>query len=211
MNKKRSSSWQWIVGSCIIIAMAVVSIKLEAGLAARTKLPEGETWKLALGLVREVIREEIQCPPVGDMTKVAYEDTYLDERAYGGDRDHYGTDLIALDNRPGNLKIQSMTYGTITRLGWNELGGWRVGVTSPSGIYYYYAHLESYAKNLYEGMTVVPGTLLGYMGDSGYGPEGTTGKFVTHLHLGIQVYPESGDAGWINPYTFLTGLHAIVN
>ena len=52
---------------------------------------------------------------------------------------------------------------------------------------------------------VEPGSLLGYMGDSGYGTEGTTGQFATHLHLGIQAYPEAGDVGWINPYPFLRG------
>ena len=203
MHKVKTAPWQWLMGYIVVFVLAFGCIKLENGLAARTQLPEGESWKLALGLAAEVITQEILHQPVGDMSRVSYEDTYLSERSYGGDRSHYGTDLIDLADHPGKLSIHSMTYGTITRLGWNELGGWRVGITSPSGIYYYYAHLSSYAGNIYEGMRVVPGTLLGYMGDSGYGAEGTTGQFVTHLHLGIQVYPESGDKGWVNPYSFL--------
>lgn len=83
------------------------------------------------------------------------------------------------------------------------MGGWRVGVTSPSGVYYYYAHLYAYASGLAVGDRVESGDFLGYMGDSGYGEEGTTGRFPTHLHLGIQVYPETGDESWINPYPFL--------
>jgi murein DD-endopeptidase MepM/ murein hydrolase activator NlpD len=34
---------------------------------------------------------------------------------------------------------------------------------------------------------VQAGTLLGFMGDTGYGEEGTSGKFPVHLHVGIYV------------------------
>lgn len=48
-----------------------------------------------------------------------------------------------------------------------------------------------------EGDQVRAGDLLGYMGDSGYGPEGTTGQFPVHLHVGIYmplgVEDEPGD------------------
>ena len=60
----------------------------------------------------------------------------------------------------------------------------RIGITAPTGAYFYYAHLDSYAE-LEKGDPVKAGDLLGYMGDSGYGEEGTTGEFPVHLHLGI--------------------------
>lgn len=169
--------------------------------------PEGDEawkgeWALAIGVIADTVRTEIQGAPT-DMKGSAYDDSFLSERNYGGERKHYGTDLMDLADTPGRLPIYSMTKGVVTNLGWNELGGWRVGVTSPSGVYYYYAHLHSYAPGLEIGDTVQPGRLLGYMGDSGYGEEGTTGRFPTHLHLGIQVYPEAGDESWINPYPFL--------
>ena len=34
------------------------------------------------------------------------------------------------------------------------------------------------------------GDFLGFMGDSGYGQEGTKGKFPVHLHIGIYLYDE---------------------
>ncbi len=63
-----------------------------------------------------------------------------------------------------------MTDGVITNLGWLEQGGYRIGITGNSGTYYYYAHLDSYTE-IQKGDKVKAGELLGYMGDSGYGPE----------------------------------------
>ena len=99
-----------------------------------------------------------------------------------------------------------MTDGVVTNLGWLEKGGYRVGITSDCGTYYYYAHLESYS-NIKEGDRVKAGELLGFMGDSGYGPEGTTGNFAVHLHVGIYFY-ESGNEVSVNPYYVLKYLES---
>ena len=48
--------------------------------------------------------------------------------------------------------------------------------------------------------------LLGFMGDSGYGAEGTTGKFAVHLHLGIYINDETGEELSVNPYWVLKWL-----
>ena len=69
-----------------------------------------------------------------------------------------------------------MTDGVIVNKGWLEQGGYRLGIVAPGGAYFYYAHLDSYAE-LEEGDVVQAGDILGYMGDSGYGEEGTKGKF----------------------------------
>ena len=53
-----------------------------------------------------------------------------------------------------------------------------------------------------EGDRVRAGELLGYMGDSGYGPEGTTGQFDVHLHFGIYLY-QNGEEYSFNPYHLL--------
>lgn len=78
-----------------------------------------------------------------------------------------------------------------------------MGVLTENNNYFYYAHLHSYAHNLKVGDKVYPGQLLGYMGDTGYGEEGTTGKFVVHLHVGIYVRDEYEREVSINPYIFL--------
>ena len=96
-----------------------------------------------------------------------------------------------------------MTDGTVEQLGWLKLGGWRIGIRSPGGMYYYYAHLESYAEDLQVGSEVLAGQFLGFVGDSGYGEEGTTGQFVVHLHLGIYVPDENGEDQAVDPYPFL--------
>ena len=47
------------------------------------------------------------------------------------------------------------------------------------------------------------GEMLGYMGDSGYGPEGTTGQFPVHLHLGIYLPLGADREMAVNPYWML--------
>ncbi len=81
-----------------------------------------------------------------------------------------------------------MTDGIIEKIGWLEMGGWRIGVRAPGGAYLYYAHLYSYAGDFKEGDRIKAGELIGYMGDTGYGKtEGTRGNFDVHLHVGIYI------------------------
>lgn len=133
---------------------------------------------------------------------VNFEDTWSDPRTYGGDQKHEGTDLMASNNQRGYFPIVSMTDGLVEKKGWLEQGGYRIGIRSTSGGYFYYAHLASYAPDLKEGDNVIAGQLLGFMGDSGYGSEGTIGQFDVHLHLGIYVNTDQGEMS-INPYYIL--------
>jgi murein DD-endopeptidase MepM/ murein hydrolase activator NlpD len=134
---------------------------------------------------------------------VQYCDSWGGERTYGGTRQHEGTDILALNNTAGIYPVLSATSGTVTNIGWLELGGWRIGITSENGIYYYYAHLDSYA-DLKKGDKVNAGDLLGFMGNTGYSKvEGTKGKFDVHLHFGIYLTDENGDEIAINPYFLL--------
>ena len=77
-------------------------------------------------------------------------------------------------------------------MGWLQKGGWRIGIRSEQGGYFYYAHLSEYAPRMEEGKTVEAGEMLGYMGDSGYGEEGTVGQFAVHLHFGIYIQTADG-------------------
>ena len=133
-----------------------------------------------------------------------YEDSWQSARTFGGARKHEGTDLMTIRNERGIYPIVSMTDGTLEQMGWLKLGGWRIGIRSASGTYYYYAHLESYAE-IQEGDQVQAGEMLGFMGDSGYGEEGTTGQFPVHLHLGIYAF-ENGKEISVNPYYLLRAL-----
>lgn len=134
-----------------------------------------------------------------------YGDSWGGERTYGGKRIHKGCDIMDRENIRGRIPIISMTDGRISNIGWNEQGGYRIGIVTENENYYYYAHFDSYEKGLEKGKTVKCGDILGYMGDSGYGKEeGTKGKFPVHLHIGICPKTElTEDELWINPYPFL--------
>ena len=133
-------------------------------------------------------------------TWVEYEDSWGNERTYGGKRTHEGCDIMSEENKRGVMPVIAASGGTVTNLGWLELGGWRIGITSANGFYYYFAHLDSYADNMSEGTKIRKGQLIGYMGDSGYSKvEGTVGKFDVHLHFGIYIYADGKETA-LNPY-----------
>ena len=114
------------------------------------------------------------------------------------------TDICADINKDGLYPVVSVCDGTVTNVGWLELGGYRIGITSANKIYYYYAHLDSYAKAYKAGDIIHKGELLGYMGSTGYSKvEGTSGKFQTHLHFGMYITDNSGNEVSINPYWIL--------
>ena len=53
---------------------------------------------------------------------------------------------------------------------------------------------------------VKAGDCLGFAGNTGYGPEGTSGKFATHLHMGFYVTDKNGKEAAVNPYPYLIKL-----
>lgn len=132
-----------------------------------------------------------------------YEDTFGEERTYGGKRMHEGTDIFGSRNLAGYYPVLSMTDGIVEKVGWLPLGGYRIGVRAPGGAYFYYAHLSEYEKEFSAGDRVKAGEILGYMGNSGYGKIGTTGKFPVHLHLGIYIQTPHYKELSVNPYWIL--------
>lgn len=103
----------------------------------------------------------------------SYRNTWGAGRGWGGRRIHEGTDLFASYGVP----VRAVTYGVVEAMGWNEYGGWRVGIRDVHNTYIYYAHLSGYNKEVKEGDVVEPGTVLGWVGSSGYGKPGTSGRF----------------------------------
>lgn len=138
------------------------------------------------------IWNDVKCFPVTG-TEISYENSWMFERTYGGKRGHEGTDLMPSANLAGVYPVISMTDGVVEKIGWLEQGGYRIGIRSPNGGYFYYAHLDAYAQEFAVGDAVYAGEQLGLMGDSGYGEEGTVGKFAVHLHVGIYIYPQLSD------------------
>lgn len=150
----------------------------------------------------EMIWSDLKYFPVAN-TAVFFEDSWLAPRSYGGERRHEGTDIFASHNISNYYPIISITDGIIEQKGWLPLGGYRIGIRSESGAFFYYAHLASYEPDLTVGDTVSAGDILGFMGNSGYGKEGTIGKFPVHLHLGIYIPTLYTDEMSVNPYHIL--------
>lgn len=132
-----------------------------------------------------------------------YENTFLEPRSYGGERSHEGTDIFGKSDISGYYPVISMTDGIVEKIGWLPLGGYRIGVRSPGGGYFYYAHLSDYMEEFQVGDAVQAGDILGFMGNTGYGPPGTRGKFPVHLHLGIYISVPGEEELSVNPYWVL--------
>jgi len=162
--------------------------------------------------ILSALLNEIECFPVDD-NEYYFSDTFGAARTYGGSRTHEGTDIMDVKNVRGRIPIISMTGGTIRNIGWGELGGYNIGINTPSGNYFYYAHFDSFAEGLSPGDIVEAGQIIGFMGDSGYGTYGTRGMFPVHLHIGIKVRSEIAEDGmfWINPYVFLRNVEGLLN
>lgn len=149
---------------------------------------------------------DIVCFPVAmDDTQeatISYENSWGSARNYGGNRRHEGVDLMTSNNEPGYFPAVSICDGVVEKMGWLELGGYRMGIRSEHGLYAYYAHLDSYREGLRTGDRVKAGETLGYVGNTGYGPEGTKGQFDVHLHFGLYL-DLAGREVSVNPYEIL--------
>ena len=175
------------------------------------RIPSEQSERDAFSIYQETMESvwgELVYFPVPDSSvneeaTTAFENTWMAERTYGGKRSHEGIDVMASIEKAGYYPVVSMTDGAIEQIGWLEKGGYRIGVRSLEGNYYYYAHLHSYAREWEKGDTIQAGEILGYMGDTGYGPEGTTGQFPVHLHVGVYVPLGADQEMAINPYWML--------
>lgn len=128
----------------------------------------------------------------------SYKSTWGDRRGWGGRRIHEGTDIFADYGVP----VRSTCYGIVEMKGWNRYGGWRIGIRDVNNTYHYFAHLSGFSKNLKVGKVVKPGTVIGGVGSTGYGPPGTAGKFPPHLHYGM--YKDTGTTDYsFDPYPHL--------
>lgn len=140
-------------------------------------------------------RHSFVVPLGGDYS---YRSTWGAARSFGGYRIHEGTDIFAHQGMP----VRAASFGIIEEMGWNRYGGWRVGLRDLNNVYHYYAHLSGFNKKVKEGDVIEPGTVLGWVGSSGYGKPGTQGKFPPHLHYGL--YRDNGLTEWsFDPYPHL--------
>ncbi|MBO9605425.1 MAG: M23 family metallopeptidase [Paenibacillaceae bacterium] len=137
--------------------------------------------------------------PLPLKAEYSYRSTWGASRGWGGFRIHEGTDLFAGYGVPA----RSTCYGIVEEMGWNDYGGWRIGIRDLNNVYHYYAHLSGFnKKEVHKGSLVIPGQTIGWVGSSGYGKPGTSGKFPPHLHYGL--YRDNGLTEWsFDPYPYL--------
>lgn len=147
--------------------------------------------------------------PIAEGFSYSHYDDFGAGRTYGYRRTHLGNDLLGNVGTP----IVSVEGGTVECIGWNQYGGWRLGIRSFDGKRsYYYAHLRKghpYCGELKKGSLVKAGQVIGYMGMTGYSTkEDINGMTVPHLHFGLQlIFDESQKEGinqiWLDVYNIV--------
>ncbi|WP_313339500.1 M23 family metallopeptidase [Sedimentibacter sp.] len=151
--------------------------------------------------------------PIAAGYSYGHYDDFGNSRSYGFRRVHLGNDLIGSVGTP----IVAVETGRVEALGWNQYGGWRIGIRSLDNMrYYYYAHLRKghpYVKSLKEGDIVYAGDVIGYLGMTGYSTREDVNNINTpHLHFGMQlIFDESQKEAlaeiWIDVYRIVKLLH----
>ncbi len=140
-------------------------------------------------------------------------DDYGASRSYGYRRPHLGHDLMGSVGTP----IVAVESGYVEACGWNQYGGWRIGIRSYDGKrYYYYAHLRKGHpyNDIYEGKQVTAGEVIGYLGMTGYSSKEDVNNIdEPHLHFGVQlIFDKSQKDGtnqiWIDLYEYTKFLSA---
>ena len=120
-------------------------------------------------------------------------DDFGASRNYGYKRRHLGHDMMGQVGTP----VIAVESGYVEAIGWNQYGGWRLGIRSlDKKRYYYYAHLRQnypYQSGLEEGSLVSAGDVIGYLGRTGYSAtENTNNIEQAHLHFGLElIFDES--------------------
>lgn len=168
------------------------------GLVGEYELEEDGTWEMHYGLKGFL--------PLAKYFPYTDYDDFGASRSYGYKRQHLGHDMMGQVGTP----VIAVESGYVEALGWNQYGGWRIGIRSfDKKRYYYYAHLRQnypYCKTLEEGSVVTAGDVIGYMGHTGYSTTENVNNIATpHLHFGLElIFDESQKDGtnqiWISCY-----------
>lgn len=168
-------------------------------------VPGGKRWEKKYGLKAYL--------PLAKYYPYSHFDDFGVSRSYGFKRKHLGHDMMGQVGTP----IIAVESGYVEALGWNQYGGWRIGIRSfDKKRYYYYAHLRKnfpYNKSLEVGSIVQAGDVIGYLGRTGYSSSENANNIRTpHLHFGLQLIfdesqKESNNEIWIDCYDLIQFLY----
>ena len=137
--------------------------------------------------------------PVAGVQPGQLTDSWGDDRA-DGTRQHHAIDIMA----PRGTPVLAAAAGTVEKIFESANGGHTVYIRRADTNWQdYYAHLDSYAADLREGMKIAQGQQIGTVGSTGdASPE------APHLHY--EIHRMAPDDTWskgreLNPYPILHG------
>jgi murein DD-endopeptidase MepM/ murein hydrolase activator NlpD len=138
--------------------------------------------------------------PVMGVTPEQLTDTWGDARG-DGTREHHAIDIMAARGTP----VLAAAAGTVEKLFESHNGGHTIYIRRADPAWQdYYAHLDSYAPGLHEGLVVKQGQQIGQVGSTG-----DASPDAPHLHYEIHRMAP-GDGWWkgteIDPYPILRSL-----
>ncbi len=131
-------------------------------------------------------------------TGASFVDTYGANRSDVSGGWHHGDDLFA----PLGTPVVAVATGTLSLVGWNQIGGWRLWLTDGKGNSFYYAHLAGYSRWILKHHQVRAGQVLAFLGRTG-------DAFTTTPHLHFEIHPHEpafmklGYDGAVDPTTYL--------
>ena len=169
------------------------------------KWSEKEEWK-SFEKICTALWNDIRYFPVPESPKhpqyqVSFVDSWMGERTYGGKRGHEGCDLMASKDIPCLHLVPLLITSIRVQMCIIEICTGRCGNPDPVSSLFQPASCRYYPI-CHTHNRIETGDIIGFMGNTGYGPEGTKGMFATHLHLGIYLYPDGKETSY-NPYWIL--------
>ena len=130
---------------------------------------------MVLGSDLAMLRSRALLVPVRGIEGEDLVSSFSDAR--GSSRRHEAIDILA----PRGSEVLAVEDGKVAKIFTSDAGGLTLYQFDPSETYvYYYAHLDSYAPGLKEGVMVRKGDVLGTVGTTGNAPKNTP-----HLHFSI--------------------------
>jgi murein DD-endopeptidase MepM/ murein hydrolase activator NlpD len=147
---------------------------VEPAFGARATSPRLSANTMVLGSDIASLRRRSLVLPVRGLDSDALVSSFDDAR---GQRRHEAIDILA----PRGTDVLAVEDGRVAKLFTSVAGGLTVYQFDASEQFvYYYAHLDSYAPGLKEGMMLRKGDVIGAVGTTGNAPKDTP-----HLHFAI--------------------------
>ena len=139
-----------VVEILLIVVVLIYMMSLNSYIAEQTDIKysgKSEATALSEKLVYKGESDNLyfRCYfPIADNHNMSYGNSFGTGRSYGNggvtvSRKHEGIDIFCKEGTP----IIAVESGVVEKIGWNELGGWRINILSEDGSRaWYYAHMR---------------------------------------------------------------------